>query len=358
MFYRIASLLASEAANTATTKTIDINVAKPISRIIIQFKGTNSTNVPVAHPQKMITKVELVDGSNILYSLSGIEARALNYYERGVMPYSLVNFNSAQQCSAIVEMNFGRWLWDEMLAFDPKKYSNPQLKITHNLAAGGSTPTTATMNVFAFVFDQKTVSPTGFLMSKEQYGYTLVASANEKIDLATDMPYRKLLINSLAADKAPYQQYNVLKLSEDNDQVVVINGESTSDLIKLLQDLPFMTEQIDGTDLDAIVTMYCTPTYNAKIFATAKDVADTALYVGGSNGGTFLAKNTNGQITQFLATGLIPHGALEIPFGDQKNPTDWYDVSKVGSLALTITAGSGASGTVEIVSQQLKSYAK
>jgi hypothetical protein len=35
---------------------------------------------------------------------------------------------------------------------------------------------------------------------------------------------------------------------------------------------------------------------------------------------------------------------------------DWYDVAKVGSLKATITAGSAASGTCEIFSQQLKKY--
>ncbi len=269
-----------------------------------------------------------------------------------------MNYVTAQICSALVEINFGRWLWDELLAFDPKKYNNPQLKITHNLAAGGSTPTTATMSVYAMCFDGKVITPTGFLLSKEQLSYTLVASANEKIDLAVDMPYRKMLINSLTDDKQPYQQYNVIKLSEDNDAVVIINGEPTTSLIKLLQNLPFIEEHIDCQDLDNDHGVFATVTDNGKVVAQAKDAADTTMFVGGLNGGKFLATTANGQLVQFHANGLIPHGALEIPFGDQNTIADWYDVSKVGSLAMTITAGSGASGSVQLVSQQLKLYGK
>lgn len=80
MNYRLANILAEEAATTAATKTLDINLADPISRIVVQMKGLNSSGVPTAHPAKMISKIELVDGSDVLFSLSGVEAQALNFH--------------------------------------------------------------------------------------------------------------------------------------------------------------------------------------------------------------------------------------------------------------------------------------
>jgi len=100
MNYRLASLLSSEAVNTAGTKTIDVNLAKPISRISIQMKGTNNGSVPTAHPQNMLSKIELVDGSNVLFSLSGLQARSLNFYERGLLPYSIIEYRNDVMCSA------------------------------------------------------------------------------------------------------------------------------------------------------------------------------------------------------------------------------------------------------------------
>ena len=91
MNYRIASMLASESATVPATKTIDIDLNKPISRITIQMKGTNSTSVPTAHPAKMLTKIELVDGSNVLYSLNGLQAQAINFYESGKLPLGLIS---------------------------------------------------------------------------------------------------------------------------------------------------------------------------------------------------------------------------------------------------------------------------
>lgn len=356
MNYRIASLLSSEAANTAGTKTIDVNVKQPISRIIVEMKATNNGNTPTAHPAKMVSKIELVDGSNVLFSLSGVEAQALNFYERGRLPDALMCYVDNVQCAATFELNFGRWLWDEILAFDPTKFNNPQLKITHNLAAGGSAPDAATLAVFAHCFDEKASKPTGFLMSKEQYTYTLSASAKEHVDLAVDIPYRFLLFKSLTAGKNPHENMSKIKLSEDNDARVLINDESVSSLVKLIQDHPRIVEGILAYDLDGHVTIFCTPAYLEIINGIGANEADTALFADQGYGGTFDATGGNAKLSQWLVTGHLPHGAVCLPMGKKDVIEDWYDVAKVGSLKATITAGSAASGTCEIFSQQMKKY--
>ena len=356
MNYRIASLLASEAATTAATKTIDVNVNKPISRITIQFKGTNNGSVPTAHPAKMVSKIELVDGSNVLFSLSGIQAQALNYYETGRLPTTIMDYRNDVMAIATFELNFGRWMWDEILAFDPKKFQNPQLKITHDKALGGSAPDAGLLSVFAHVFDGKAATPTGFLMSKEQYSYTLVASAKEAIDLAVDMPYRSLMLQSLTGGKQPWEQYNQIKLTEDNDQVVIINDEKTSDLIKLLNDYPRINELIFALDLDTAPTHYCTPSYDTGVVGLGEATFNGSLQSVQSYGGSFVPTGDVDEHVQFAVQGMCPHGSVLIPFGKPGEIADWYDVSKVGSLRAIITAGSGASGNAALVTQQLKLY--
>ncbi|GAI72139.1 unnamed protein product, partial [marine sediment metagenome] len=48
-----------------------------------------------------------------------------------------------------------------------------------------------------------------------------------------------------------------------------------------------------------------------------------------------------------------------LPFGIQDDPEDWFDLSDIGNLRLTIKAGSspGANSTCEVVTQQLRTYA-
>ena len=60
--------------------------------------------------------------------------------------------------------------------------------------------------------------------------------------------------------------------------------------------------------------------------------------------------NVNG-----IVGGFAPHAVLCIPFGDQMDTGDWYDVEKIGSLKLDITDGQTTT-TSKIFLQQLKRY--
>lgn len=355
MNYRIASILAPEAANTAGTKTLDINLADPVSRITIQFKGMNSDNTPIAHPAKMVSKIEMVDGSDVLFSLSGVECQALNYYDKGRMPHTVLNYMNDVYAIATYELDFGRFLWDGAYAFDPKKFTNPQLKITHNKALGGSSPDAGELSVFAHIFDEKEVAPVGFMMNKEQYGYTLVASATEHIDLATDYPYRKLLLQSMSMTLQPWQQYNQVKLDQDNGRRVIINDEKMSNLLKLFRMWPEFQETIMAVSTTDAEDYPCAATYER--IATLAQVGEALdSWIVDTYGGSINVDATAGGTFLAVISGLVPHSAFCLPFGLQEDPADWFDVSGIGSLRLSIKAGSSASGTCEIISQQLRSY--
>jgi hypothetical protein len=355
MNYRLASILPAETANSATTKTIDLRIANPISRITVQMKGLNSSSDPTAHPAKMISKIEVVDGSDVLFSLSGLEAQALNFNDKGYMPHTVLNYYDNAYAIATFDIDFGRYLWDPVLALDPTKFTNPQLKITHTLSSGGSAPDAAILSVFGHAFDQKEITPTGFLMAKEQYSYTLSASANESIDLATDYPYRKLLIKSLSDTLQPWQQYNQLKLSEDSDKKVLINDEKVSDLLKLFVSWPAFTEQIFGIIGAETELFYCAASYEKSASILGITGVATA-YINDTYGSSVsLTDGTGGQIAM-LVNGSCPHGTLCIPFGDQNDVTDWYKMDDIGSLRMTLKAGSSASGTCEVTSQQYRAY--
>lgn len=356
MNHRIATILAAEAANSASTKTIDLHLSTPISRITIEFKGLNSTNVPIAHPAKMVSKIELVDGSDVLFSLSGIEAQALNFFTEGRMPHNVNVYVNDVYAIATYEINFGRYLWDEVLALDTRKFTNPQLKITHDKALGGSTPDAGILAIFAHIFDGKDISPAGFLMAKEQYSYTLDGTAKEMIDLATDYPYRSLMLRSLVAGRQPWQQYHDVKLSEDNDRRIVLNDLPTVSLIKLLRQWPRMSELVTVNDIDGETTIFCTPTYETAITGSGLNANEITLLIDESYGGSFDATAGAAGSVQFLVNGLNPHGAMMIPFGKQGVIEDWYDVKEVDSLRLTVTGGSGSSGACEVIAQQMRSY--
>ncbi len=358
MNYRHTELLAAESIATAGTKTIDINLADVISRISLQVRLTGNGSTPTAHPAKAISKIEVVDGSNVIFSGKGIMAQALDFYDMSVEPHNALAYANDVQSIAVFNINFGRMLYDELLALDPGKFNNLQLKVTHNLALGGCAPDAATLQVVADVFDEKVISPRGFLMSKEHYSFADTSSAVEYVDLPTDFPIRKLIVQANADDKYPYEQANKIKLSEDSDKRVVIE-ENFSDIIKFFgQFWPLYKELLFGVTSGTAVNFYLTPTL-WNYYALLSDDATAAYlepdYTAGQRQSIKASAACN---FRGVVQGFCPHGAMVIPFGKQFDPEDWYDVTRLKSLKAKITQGSSVSGseTIEIITQQLRSY--
>lgn len=359
MNYRLATLLAHESIATAGTKTLDITLKDLISRINIQVKATNNGSTPTAHPATIISKIEVVDGSDVLVGLSGKELLAMQFYSTKRTPFVINNYLDNTMNVVNYEIFFGRFLYDPLLALDPTKFTNPQIKITHNLALGGCVPDACTLEVTADIFDQKTATPQGFLMAKENVAYTLVASGNEYIDLPTDYPHRKLVIMSHADDKQPWQQYNEVKLSEDNDKRIPID-DKTSDLLKYASGIwPPLDEYIEGVALTTTLDFYVMATYEMQFSAIAMGFAAAYLKSDYAYGGNIDIRGSASCNFKALVRGMAPFGALCIPFGDQMTIEDWYQMTDIGNLRLTLKAGSspGSGSTCEVLTEQLRSYA-
>jgi len=358
MRYRYEGLVVNETATTAATKTVDLDFVEPISRLTVQFKGTNNGSTPTAHGAKMVSLLEIADGSDIMYSLSGIEAQALNYYENGDLPFQVNEYRNDVMNIQTFQLNFGRYKYDPELALDPNRFRNLQLKITHNKASGGSAPDAGALWVYADLFDEKRVNPMGFLQSKEHYTYSLTSSGVESIDLPTDLTIRKMLVQSLSGGKQPWQQYNKVKLTEDEGRKTVINDIKTSDLSKTLKRHPHMFETLRGIGTGSVVDHFCASTYDMESTLGADSTSLSTVTMPQDYGGTIGINADNAEHFQAHIRGAMPHGALEVPFGMQEDLRDWYDLNGVGALKLALTAGSsvGSSSTAEVVLQQLRRY--
>lgn len=359
MLYRQAKILSSEALAASGTKVVDITLQDVISRINIDVYGVNNGTTPTAHPAAIVSKIELVDGSDVLCSLSGYEALALDYYQSGRTPFVINNYQDNEWCRCMFNLNFGRYLYDPFVGFNPTKYRNPQLKITYNLAAGGSTPDAGAIAITADVFDGKVAAPAGFLMAKEVVSYTMAASANEYIDMPLDYPYRSMLILGKGANNTTEMQYSNIKLSEDNDKKVPID-ESRATLAKIFGGVhqPIMEHFVKAGAVGAVRT-FCMTSYEGAVSVSARETLVGDFVVTQPGSGALNVTSAAGATIHGIITGYMPCGALQIPFGDPQVIEDWYDVTKIGNLRNTIQAGSGASSsnTCQVVTEQFRKYA-
>jgi len=363
MNYRLATVLEREVHASDTTKIIDITLRDPVSQFIIIHEEYNSASgTPTAHPARCISKIEVVDGSDVIFSLSGVEAQAVDWYHRKVNPACPVFYVPTLYNNQVFVLNFGRTLWDPLFAFDPKKFSNPQLKISIDVDAGGLVPSTGYLTVLAKIFDEKSITPVGFLMHKQVKDYALAASAHEYTDLPRDYAIRKLFARIQKYGTGPDYAFDNIKLSEDNDKRIPFNHTISQILNGIVgEQNPLMESYIcEGwtSPTYAYGMMTYWPTYSATIWETTALAVELSVIEG--DGGRFRIDHEGGPgNTQVLGRGWVPHGAIELAFGVQDDPDDWYDVTKVGNLRLDIKSASGmtSSESCQVFVQQLRKYA-
>jgi hypothetical protein len=356
--YRTEVLLNAETASTAATRVIDIDMNQKISRFSIEFKATNNGSTETAHPAAIITKVELVDGSDVLYSLNGYEAEGINVCEYGKKIHHAASYIDNNQAIFVMNMDFGRWLWDTALALDPMRFKNLQLRITHNKALGGSVPDAGTLSVFAECFDEKQINPIGFLQTKEWKSASVAASTHDYTDLPIDYPIRKMILFGRYTGVAPSSIINKVKLSENGGSKIVFNDISVSDILKYTEQNPMFMESNRISASDTARTSYCTATYETMMsWVPILGVASNWLGLA-SYGGTYTADVSTAEEGDLIMIGKSPHGAICLPFGDQDDLTDWYDVSKLKQLRLDITTGASSTTSIahQIVLEQLRTY--
>lgn len=359
MKYRVAKILAEESLSASGTKTIDLNVGEPISRIDLRYQVTKSKNDMDGPPAKDITKIELVDGSDVLHTLSGYENQALCIYDRRVPTMNHGQLYNGNSQRSVYGIDFGRFLWDPMFAFLPNKFKNPQLKITYNTILSDTGATSPLLEVIAHLFDEKAVSPVGFLMSKELYNAACPAStAFDYVDLPTDYPIRQMLLRGYEDAKEPWQAILEARLDEENLKRIPFDWDIEQYHQVMKGVWPVVTEQVIAVATTGGTPIYVTPTdYYAVLLALAVVSDEPVNIPTWMPGGKFTALAATNASFAGIAYGYLPNHCIQFPFGLQDDPDDWYDVTKKGSVQLRIKGGlRGANAEYQIVLQQLRKY--
>jgi len=360
MKYRRTTILPTASKVAAGTETISIKVSDPISRIGIRWGITATATDMSAAPAADITKIELVDGSDVLHSLSGYENQALAIYSRrvGTMQYGRLHQSLVTQ--SFFGIDFGRKLYDPLLALDPTRFENLQLKITYALTNVYSDGAAGELEVWADVFDEKVITPIGFLMAKEHYSYTMAADGSyEYITLPTDYLLRKMLIRAHRDQYTPTAQLQAVRLDENNEKKIPFDITLEDWIVGMLGRRQVVEELIEGNAVHEEHTYYVTPTDEWCVtLLHLRDQAYNIIQTDWVNGGQVKMYFNGGSAAfQGMARGHYPHHTFEFPFGDDQDPEDWYDVTELGNLRLRLEAGdSGVEGTCQVVLEQLRGY--
>ena len=358
MNYRTAVILPLKSLGTSGTEVIDLKGLDPISALRFEGIYTNgSSGAQLTPVPDVISKLELVDGSDVLFSLDGTQLAAVHFYEGYPFIYidgsavdsDTINFN--------LQYDFGRFLRDPMLAFDPKRFRNPQIKITWNVATANAAATALSLEITAELFDEKSVSPTGFLRTTQFHSYSPGASTHEYIDLPTDLVIRKLYLQTKEYGSAATTLLTSAKLSEDNDKRIPFDMTDTNWCNLLAEKWGMLIQNAWGYGGSANDPIFLAPCkYETGVWSSAS-VAEEVLIQGSTGGKWTLTTSTATDLVHGLVTGFLPYWVYCYPFGDDNDPMDWYDPRNIGSLRLDVLSGSASSGaTNNTILQQLRSY--
>jgi len=358
MKYRSTELLAAKSITTAGTETLEINVREPISRLSVIVRLTNSSWTPTGHPAKAIKQIDLQDGSDTLHSLRGIYSQAMAWYGTKEQPFNYINYTDNGLAVAVAPIYFGRHLWDRQLALDPTRFRNLQLKIAHDYSLGGAVPDSATLEVWADLFDEDPPTPVGFLEASSLWSKTLVASTVDYVELPTDQVIRLVMPAVSSDSEEPDINIDSFKLTEDHDKRTLYEMGVLEALQMFEARWPVFQEYGEGRTLAANnVPFYVTPAKDIQLSAQPSVDLDNYINFPWSGGS---ARNIMGSATSTIQIGIVgrcPHGAIPIPMGMIGEIDDWWDVTKVGSARMKMITGAGdTSALYELLIQQLRRY--
>ena len=359
MNYRRATLLAEKNLVGTGTEVIEVVTKQPISRIGLKWRVLKVESVMVGYPHLDIVRIELVDGSDVLYSTDGGQSQAICIYDRKAPTMNHGQHSVANSEYSSYGIDFGRYLYDTQLALDPAQFRNLQLKVTYDANNCDASAASGNLEIFAEVFDEKVINPIGFLMTKEHHKRVPPAAGYWYVDLPLDFPYRKLFIQGYRISKEPWDNVINARLDEENEKRIPFDVQ----LFDYYMQNKGVWHNVEETCVGACIAgarhFFVTPTdFYTMPFMTPMGGGAQAMWTPNYTPGGDIAVTAAGG-TQFggVVRGWLPNHVFEFPFGDPQDLADWYDVTRIGSLRLRLNAGAGgANGTVSAILQQLRYY--
>jgi hypothetical protein len=347
-------LVKGQTLNDSDTVTVDITKGLKILYLILKYSATNgATSNTVGRICHMVSKLSVIDGSNVLHSLSMDEEQAKNFYDNKALPYQFLTQAAGATVTEEAVIDFRRYPGDTAFWLDTSNYANPQLQLTHALtisATAGFATGTGKLTVIARVIDSGAPARQGFVMAKEIDSFATAAAGDHSTDLPLDFPLAGVMVLDPADGKTPDQQLSNFKLTADTDAFIPIDM-TYADLLARNYD-EYGEAQQDVKLIAAAAPVDESDLY-ASVWAWITQQAVTGGLVVTIAGNTITVTNTGTTVATIRAAGTAPKSSVMYKFGDGIDPANIFSPQGVGKLQLKLTnAATGATAKVVSIQQR------
>jgi len=361
------------AVEDSDTLIKNLDFSDPLSAITIRGQATNgATSNKENFISDIITKIEVVDGSDVIASLDMKQLEALHFYHTGgKMPELRPDAGASKANVEEAKLFFGRYLYDKDYWLDCTQFNNPQIKITVDLEKIRSTGDTGYVSgsgrITLIGHTMRDIGKTsqGYLMTKDVYDWTTATSGDETIELPRDYPYKAIMLRAYTAGNDINENITDLKISENYDSFIPFQGD-VQDIIEMntaMYGKARYNSYIRAKHGDTVTHYINYTPYPHVVGKVLGQIAGhgwswssqfNLLLASGANTttGDPVAVSTD-QDLFCTVEGQCFHSTIFWPFGDQMNPEDWYDPRDKQSVRLICT--QGAASDASVVLQQLRS---
>ena len=361
-------LVEDEVLDASGTRIFNLDFSNPLVALFVTVEGKKFDHSDTENPiiARYISKIEIVDGSDVLFSMNMEEAMALQLYASGKQPFMSYSNNSISgRCTASVKLAFGRDDSDQEWMLDCKKFVNPQLKVTYAFTEGAGywTDNYQKMTVHALVCENPLGDAMGFLMGKQIYTWAKAASGDETIDMPRDYAYRAMLIRVKDSDTPTYAEISKIKLSCDIDRFVPVNITTQDLFFENCVRYGLLSQQMEtvGYGNDANIKAHSPFANNWGGSIQCWNSGDVAVIKRPYSGYSTIARTsgaalTAGQRAIVTHMGYEYHWCEPVPFGNLRDPEEFFDPVAFQTVRLILTQAQTAACSSAVVLQQLRPY--
>lgn len=345
-----------------------LKVSDAISAIDVIIRGTNGATSNQGNPLHVdVDRVEVIDGSDRIFSLSLRDAIIQHCYEQGRYPHHVLDEGAAAVQEEGFRISFGRYLGDPDYWLDPGMFRNLSYRFTGDLtisATVGFATGTRDITLIAHTMPDHPSGRAGYMMTKELFNFTSVAAGEERVDLPDDFPYRFIGLRALESGIAFEVDITNIKLTKGHDSYVYFDQRAINfrDLLSSWRGEHEITQILFRTDAD---TPSCLLAYPNSFSVTALNDFDIATIDARTvdqltiqlltlAAAPSIAKSSTDRAIVLNARGVMPHFGGLWQMGDPNDPNQWPSGDNIRDLELVLTQG-GAGADVRVWAQQVRS---